>query len=175
MLDRKQRRHLVVAQDDLALGIENEADVEEAILPVGMVRLGLGHDEGVVLAGERAERFGLWAGEVNCALARVLHVVEVEYLVVEGLQCALGQRDQAHRQIEAGEPGRGLAHVGHVLEVQLDIFALAYSAHRRNQPDGGVGFNHHAALLCGGLSRHAGRQSHQQPPRVSISRCETHD
>ena len=74
-------------------------------------------------------------------------MVEVEHLVVEGLQCAFGQRDQPHRQVEAGEPGRGLAHMGQVLEVDLNIFALAYSAHRRNQPDRGVRLNH-AALLC---------------------------
>ena len=98
-------------------GIEDEADVEKAILPVGMVRLGLRHDEGVVLAGERAERVGLGPGNVDRAFARVLHVVEVEHLIVEGLQGALRQRDQAHRQIETGEPGGGLAHVGQVLEV----------------------------------------------------------
>ena len=50
VLDREQRRDLVVLEDDLALRVEDEPDVEEAILEIGMARLGLGHDEGVVLA-----------------------------------------------------------------------------------------------------------------------------
>jgi hypothetical protein len=41
MLDRKERRDLVVLENDFAPGIEDETDVEEAVLPVGMVRLGL--------------------------------------------------------------------------------------------------------------------------------------
>jgi hypothetical protein len=32
--DRKQRGNLVVLENDLAVGIDDEADVEEAVLPV---------------------------------------------------------------------------------------------------------------------------------------------
>ena len=49
-LDRQQRGNLVVLQDDLAVRIDDEADVEEAVLPVLMARLGLRHDEDVPLA-----------------------------------------------------------------------------------------------------------------------------
>src|ERR1700722_12234027 len=117
MLDRKQRRHLVMAQNNLALGIEDEADVEETILPVWMARLGLSDDEGVVLAGERTQCFRLAARDVYRALACILYVVEVEHFVVEGLQCAFRKRDQTHRQVQTGEPGGVLAHVGKMLEV----------------------------------------------------------
>ena len=48
-----------------------------------MARLGLRHDENVPLAGELADLVGLGPRYVDAAGARVVGVVDVEYLVVE--------------------------------------------------------------------------------------------
>src|SRR5579864_7065872 len=98
MLDWKERRDFVVPQDDLAFRIEDKSDIEVPILPVGMVRLGLGHDEGVVFAGDDAKRLGLSAGNVDRALLRELDVIEIQNLVVEALQRTLGQCNQTDWQ-----------------------------------------------------------------------------
>jgi hypothetical protein len=42
-------------------------------------------------------------------------VVQVEHLVVEALQGSFGDGDQPDRQVEAGQPGRGLDQVRNVL------------------------------------------------------------
>ena len=91
-------------------------------------------------------------GNVDRALARELHVVQVQHLVVEALQRAFGERDQPHRQIQAGQPGRGLDQVRQVLEVDHDVLALADAAHGGNQADGGVGFDHASAPPRMGLA-----------------------
>ncbi len=70
-------------KDDLAVRIDDEANVKKAILPVLMARLGLRHDENVPLAGELADLVGLGPRYVDAAGARVVGVVDVEYLVVE--------------------------------------------------------------------------------------------
>ena len=111
-------------EDDFALWIEDESHVEKPIFPIGMVRLGLRHNEGVVFTCDSAERIGFRAGDIDCAFARVLNVVQIEYLVVEALQGALWQRNQADRQFKAGKPRCGLHHVSDVFEVDRDIVAL---------------------------------------------------
>ena len=63
-------------------------------------------------------------------LARVRRVVQVEHLVGEALQRALGQQHQAHRQVEAGEPRRRRDQVAEVVEVALDLGPLADAADR---------------------------------------------
>src|ERR1700724_501215 len=102
MLDWKQRRDFVMPQDDFAIRIEDESDIEVPILPVGMPRLGLSHDEGVVLAGHDAKRLGLSARNVDRALPLELDVIQIQNLVVEALQRTLGQRNQTDWQLEAG-------------------------------------------------------------------------
>src|SRR4030095_12890982 len=62
LLDREQRRDLVMLEDELATGIDDEADVEVAVLEVGVPRLGLGHHEGAVLPGDLGELLRLLAG-----------------------------------------------------------------------------------------------------------------
>ena len=104
MLDREERRDLVVLEDHLAPRVENEADVEEAVLPVGMARLGLRHDEGLVLAGDLAELLCLLPRDVDGALPGIGGVVEVQDLVVEGLQRPLRERDEPDRGSRAREP-----------------------------------------------------------------------
>ena len=112
-----------------------------------MLRLGLRHDEGVVLLGDLAEGLGLLARDIDRALAREGRVIEVEHLVVECLKSSLGKGDQSDRKVEAREPGRRLHHVREVLEVDLDVPALADAAHGGDQADGGVGFDHSLAPL----------------------------
>src|SRR5207248_8411158 len=96
-----------------------------------MAGLGLRHDERVVLLGDLPQRLRLITGDVDGALARERRVIEVEHLVVERLERALGERDEAHGQIEAREPRRGLHEMREVLEVDLDVLAAP------DAPDGG--------------------------------------
>jgi hypothetical protein len=131
-----------VPENDLPARVDDEADVEVAVLQVGMARLGLGHDERAVLLGDLAEGFRLLAGNVDRALARERDVVEIEHLVVEGLQRAFGKGDQPDGQIQARQPRRGLHQVRQVVDVDLDVCALPDAAHGRDQPDGGVGLDH---------------------------------
>jgi hypothetical protein len=111
VLDRQQRHGLVVLEHDLALRADHEPDVEESARELGVTGLGLTDDEGVPLSGQFAEAVGLRPGNVDCALAGEVLVVQVEDLVVEALQGALGDGDQAYRQVQAGQPGRRLDHV----------------------------------------------------------------
>src|SRR6266851_7968578 len=102
MLDRKQGRDFVMPQDYFTCRIEDKSDIEVPILPFGMPRLGLSHNEGVVLAGDDAKRLGLSAGNVDRALLRELDMIKIQNLVVEALQGTLGQRNQTDCQLEAG-------------------------------------------------------------------------
>jgi len=49
VLNWEEWRNLVVLQDHLALGIENEADIEETVLNFRMAGLSLGHNKGIIL------------------------------------------------------------------------------------------------------------------------------
>jgi hypothetical protein len=63
----QQGGDLVVLEDDLARRIDDEADVEEAVGPVLVARLGLGHDEHVRGARQLAQAIGLGTGNVDGA------------------------------------------------------------------------------------------------------------
>src|ERR1700730_3869781 len=102
MLDWKQRRDFIVPKDDFAIRIEDKSDIEIPILPVGMPRLGLGHDGGGVLACDDAQLLGLSTRNVDRALPLELDVIQIQNLVVEALQRTLGQRNQTDWQLEAG-------------------------------------------------------------------------
>jgi hypothetical protein len=144
VLDRVQRRELVVDEDHLASRVDHEADVEEHPREMLVARLGLRHDEHVPVPGQLPEEGGLLAGDVDRDLVGVGAVVEVEDLVGEALEGALGDRDQSHRQVEAGQPRRGRHHLGDVVEVAPDLRAPAHAAHGRDQADCGVGLDHGA-------------------------------
>ena len=134
-------------QDDLAVGIDDEADVEEAVLPVLMARLGLRHDEDVPLARELADLVGLGAGNVDAAGARVVGVIDVEHLVVEPHQRAFGDRQQPHRDVEIGQPERRLGQALEVLDIVLDVVAPADAVEGRNEADGVVWLDHGCPLV----------------------------
>jgi hypothetical protein len=102
VLDRQQRHHLVMPQDDLPFWVQDEADVEEAAGEFRVPGLGLAHQEHVPLPGQGAERVGLGSGDVDRALPGERLVVQVENLVVEALQGAFRNGDQPHRQVQAG-------------------------------------------------------------------------
>ena len=78
----------------LAIRVYGEADIEEAVGEGFVARLGLGHDEQLPLAGEVAQKPRLGAGDIDCHVAGVCHVVEVEYLIGEALESALGHGDE---------------------------------------------------------------------------------
>src|SRR5262245_49359465 len=101
MLDRKERRDFIVLEDDLALRVEDKAHVKKTVGPVGMARLCLCYDEGVVLAGHCPERLGLFAWNVDGAFPGKLRVIEVQDFVIKGLQGAFGEGDKPNRQIQA--------------------------------------------------------------------------
>src|SRR5450755_3773343 len=161
VLDGVEWRDLVVLQDDLALRIEDEADVEEAVLDLGMARLRLGHDKGVIGASKLAKLVRLRPRNVDGAFARELDVIQVEHFVVEALQRALGKGDQLDGQIKAGEPGGGFNEVFQMLNIALNVGARANAAHGRDKANGGVGLNHTCCLSrcvhivdCGEYSAH---------------------
>src|SRR5580693_9531615 len=107
----------MVPEDHVAFGAENEPYVEEAPGKLGMPGLRLGHQECVPLPGQLAQVIRLGSGHVNRALARELLMIEVEDLVVEALKGPFRYGDEAHRQVEAGQPGRRLDQVRDVLQV----------------------------------------------------------
>ena len=107
MFDRKQWRDLVMLQNHLALGVENEADVEEAVFDIRVTCFGLCYDKGIVGASDGAECFGLFARNVDGAFSGKLHVIEIQDLVIKTLQRAFGEGDEAYGQIQAGQPGGG--------------------------------------------------------------------
>src|SRR5262245_16047844 len=104
VLDREERRDLVVLEDHPAARIDDEADVEEAVLQVGVPGLGLRHDKRVVLLRDLAERLRFLAWNVDRAFAGEGRVVEIEDLVVERLERALWAGDEPDRAVEARQP-----------------------------------------------------------------------
>src|ERR1700749_4378011 len=134
-------------QHDLAVGVEEEADVEEPPGELRMPRLRLGHQERVPLPGQLAEVVRLRAGYVDRALPRDRLVVQVEPLVVEALQGPFGDGDQPDGQVEAGQPGRGLDQVRNVLQVDRDVGAAPDATHGGNKADGLVRLDHDASFL----------------------------
>src|SRR6185312_17556787 len=121
------------------------------------------YDERVVAAGEGGEEIGLRAGDVDRALARERDVVEVQHLVVERLQPAFGDGDQADGQVEAGQPRRGLEQLGDVVEVALDVGARADAADAGDQADGGVRLRHRASLSAlGHVTEHRLEVEHRR-------------
>src|SRR5947209_12750716 len=64
VLDREERRDLVMFEDDSAARVDDEPDVEEAVFQVGVLGLRLRYDERVVLLRDLAERLGFADGAV---------------------------------------------------------------------------------------------------------------
>src|SRR5439155_14644042 len=147
MLDRKQRRDLVVLEDDVAGRVDNESDVEEAILYVRVTGLGLGYYESVVLARQLAERIGLLTWDVDRAAPGELDVVKVQHLVVERLQATFRDRDQADREVEARQPSSRLYQMRQMLEVDLDVLPLPDASNCWYEADCGVRADNPATSL----------------------------
>src|SRR5262249_48357529 len=140
VLHRKQWGNLVVLENHLSFSVDNEADIKEAILEVGVTRLGLGHDERVVLSRNLPQFFGFFARYVNRAFTRELDVVKIEHFVVERLQSSLWEGDQPHGDIESRQPTGSLDQVLQMIEVDLNVFAAADSANGRDEANGGIRF-----------------------------------
>jgi len=142
VFDREQRHHLVVTQDHLALGRDDEADVEEPARELRVARLRLRHHEHVPLARQLTDPVRLRTRDVDRAFARVLLMVEVHDLVGEPLQRALRHRHQPDGLIQPSEPERGLEQVLEVFEVLGDLLTAADAPHRGHQADRLVGLDH---------------------------------
>jgi hypothetical protein len=142
VLHREERRHLVVLEDDPAAGVEDEPHVEVAVLPVGVPRLRLRHDEHVVLARDLSELFGLLPRDVDRAFPGEGRVVEIQHLVVERLERPLGEGDQPDGNREARQPRGRLDQVVEMLKVDLDVGALPDAPHRGYEPDCHVRLDH---------------------------------
>src|SRR5260370_22770268 len=118
-----------------------------------MTGLRLGHQEGVPLPGQRAEIISLGARDVDRAFPGELLVIKVEDLIVEALQGAFGDRDEAPRQVQAGQPRCGLDQVREVLEVRLDLVAVTDAAHGGDQAQGLIRLDHESYDGTGRLIR----------------------
>src|SRR5262244_1559859 len=101
VLDRKEGRDLIMSEDHLASRIDDEANIEEPVFQIGMARLSLGDDEGLILARQLAQLLGLLAWDIDGAFTRELHMIEVEHLIVESLQRPFGQGDESDGEIQA--------------------------------------------------------------------------
>ena len=157
MLAREQRNDLVMPEDYLAVRAENKSDIEEAPGEFGVPGLRLGHQENVPLPGQRAKVVRLGTRDVDRALPRELLVIEVQDFVVETLQGAFGDRDEPHRQVQAGQPRRSLDEVREMLEVRLDLVTVADAAHGGYQAQGLIGLDHDASLRPARPARHPAR------------------
>src|SRR5579875_1091718 len=105
MLDRLEWNDLVMLEDHLALvGLDDKPDVEEAAWELRVAGLGLSDDVGLPLACQFAEPLGLGPGDVDRALAGIGRLVEDKHLSGEPLKPTLGDADQPHRKIPAGQP-----------------------------------------------------------------------
>lgn len=69
-------------------------------------------------------------------------MIDIENLVVEPLQGTLRDGDETDRDVEAGQPERCLGQSLQMLQVLFDVFAAANAPEARDQPDGGIGFDH---------------------------------
>src|SRR4051794_5749732 len=141
-LARQQRPELIVLQNDGTVRVNNEADIEEPVRPVLMPRLGLRHDEHTPLPGEAAEAVSLRAGNVDRAGAREVCVIDVQDLVVETLQRTLGDGDQAHWNVEVGQPECRLGQAFQMFKVLFHVLPAADAPEARDQPDGVIRFDH---------------------------------
>ena len=110
--------------------------------PVVVARLGLRHDEHAPAAREPPEAVGLGTGNVDCTGARELGVIDVENLVVEPLKCALGNGDETDWDVEIGQPERSRGQAFEMFQVLFDVLAAANAPKARDQPHGGVRFDH---------------------------------
>jgi hypothetical protein len=61
-------------------------------------------------------------------------MIEVENLVVEPLQRALGNGDEADRDVQIGQPERRLGQAFEVLQILLDVRAAANAPEARDHP-----------------------------------------
>jgi len=95
-------------------------------------------DDVVVLAGKEKGKQG-----------KIIHVFpKKSRVVVEGLQSPFGDCDETHRNIQGGKPTGCLDQMMQMIEVDLDVLTAPNSTNRRNEPNGGVRFDHGCVLAA---------------------------
>src|SRR5215472_15265571 len=129
-------------QCDRAVRVDNKTDVEETVGPVLVARLRLRHDEHTPLPRQPPKAIGLRSRNIDRAIAREFGVVNVEHLVVESLERALGNRDEANRNIQIGEPEGSSCQAFQVIGAFFDVLAAADTPKARDQPDSSVRLDH---------------------------------
>src|SRR5229473_2460659 len=142
MFNGEERRDLVMLEVYFALRVDNKADIEIAIRYFWMVRLRLGHNEGIVRLRYLSQCLCLFTGDVDGTFTGKLDVIEVKHFIVEALQSTFGESDQANRQIKTGEPGSSLDEMGEMIQIAFDIGTCANASHSGDESDGSVGLNH---------------------------------
>ncbi len=125
-------------QNNVAVRIYDEPDIKEAILPVLMARLGLRHDENIPLARPTCRFRRFPSPNVDATSAGVIGMVYVQDFIIETHQCALGDRKQAHRDVEL-ESRTPLGKPLEVVDVLFDLFASANSPETGDQAYGVIG------------------------------------
>ena len=124
---------------DLALRRDHEQRVEEAVgHDLGPARLALHDDVGLVEPRELGQPLALLARDVDEELARRGDVRDVEDLVREPGQRALGERDQLHRHVDADDRDRGVDGVLDDVQIALDVTALGDAVDDGREADGHV-------------------------------------
>ena len=125
VLDREQRRDLVVLEDHLAaVGSRMNPTLKNRSGHSGWRALAWAMMKTPYSRQISPSASVSGPGTSIAHVSREGGVVEVEHLVVERLQRALRQRDQSDRQIERGQPARRLHQVTVMLDVAHDVGSL---------------------------------------------------
>src|SRR5450759_736376 len=141
-LDRQERRDFVVLEDDLTVWIDDEADIEEAILPIFVARLGLRHDEHVPLPCKFSDLVSLRPRNIDTTRAGIVGMIDIQHFVIEAHQRALGDREQTNWNVKIGQPEGRLGQALEMLDVMFDLLAPTNTPETRYQADRIVGLDH---------------------------------
>ena len=75
-------------------------------------------------------------------LDSALGMIDIQHFVIEAHQRTLGNREQAHRNIEIGQPEGGLGQALEMLDVVFDLLTSTNAPETRDQADGVIGLDH---------------------------------
>ena len=127
------------AMHDLAGRRDDEQRVEEAVVHhLRPARLALDDDVGPVHLRQAGQPLGLRTGDVDEQLARGERVRQIEGLVGEAGEGALGEGDQLHRHVDVDHRHGGVNVVLDDVEVDLDVLSLGHAVDDRREADGHV-------------------------------------
>src|SRR5262245_50852415 len=115
-----------------------------------MACLGLGHDEGIIRASQRAQGLCFFARNINGAFARELDMVHIQCLVVKRLEGPFRQGNETHREIQAGEPDCSFDELREMRQIDLDVGTRMDTAYGRAHSNSHVWLDHSSSPFWNG-------------------------